>query len=131
MKNGYWGNYETGRIFLIDEHELWVRRPNNACSLGLSEELIARFSEYKIREDRDAFLYFLFANAPIMRFRGHGEYVTFEFNSPDWTKPLKLIHTWCQENTGPYTGLKIVNFHTMEIRQLLWQDFQDGSFIPV
>ncbi len=123
MKSGYWGNYETGRIFLIDEHELYIRRPEKARELGIPEELIVRFSEFRLRQDRYEFIKFLLRAAPVMRIRGHGEYVTFEFDFREWAPPLKLIHAWCWENAGPFSGLNIVNLHSMEIRRCLWKDF--------
>ena len=33
MREGYWINYRVGRVELIDEHPLWVRRPGHAARL--------------------------------------------------------------------------------------------------
>lgn len=124
MEAGYWGNYETGSIFLIDDHELWIRRDCNAEKLGIAPEVIAKFGEFP---DRASLLRFLFANAPVIRFRGHGPFVTFEFESHDWEKPLKLIETWCQANAGPFLGLNMFNFHRTERRFVLWKDFETAK----
>ena len=103
MTEGYWGNYTTGQIFLIDEHEMWIRRGNNASKLGVPIAVQKRFKDFKVKEDRNQFLMFIFANSPVMRFRGHGHYITFEFNSADWTKPLALVLKWGEVSWG---GLK-------------------------
>ena len=29
MEQGWWGNYATDKLFLIDEHERWIRRGRN------------------------------------------------------------------------------------------------------
>ncbi len=120
MRAGYWGNYDTGKIFQIDDHELWINRGRNAAELGVSAEVKARSEEFP---DRVELLRFLFANAPVMRFRGHGTFVTIEFNSSDWDKPLQLIETWGKAHAGPFLGLNIVNFHRTKGYFVLWKDF--------
>lgn len=121
MKAGYWGNYETGKIFLIDDHERWIKRSRNAAELGVPPDVVSRFSEFP---DRETLLRFLFASAPVMRFRGHGSYITFEFDSTDWQKPLQLIESWCQANAGPFLGLNMVNFHKTKSVFVLWKNFR-------
>ncbi len=124
MKDGYWGNYLTGDIFLIDEHEMWIRRESNADKLGISQAVQKKFKQFAVKEDRDRLLPFIFANAPVMRFRGHGSYVTMEFNCADWTKPLELVHKWCKANAGPLSGLNIVNFAANEAIETTWENFE-------
>jgi hypothetical protein len=124
MKSGYWGNFATGKIFEIDEHENWIRRGDNASKLDIPAEVIAEFGKFKPHQDRDPFLLFLFASAAVMRIRGHGEYITFEFNSEDWAAPLKLVEAWCIANAGPFSGLMIVNLGTNSNLQCLWKDFK-------
>lgn len=131
MNEGYWGNYRTGKIFLIDEHELWIRRGKNADKLGVSQTIQKKFKDYVIREDRNPFLLFVFANAPVMRFRGHGHYVTFEFTCADWTKPLELVRIWGNANAGQLLGLLIVNFATNEAIRTNWENFKLGKPVPV
>lgn len=124
MKDGYWGNYLTGDIFLIDEHEMWIRRENNADKLGIPQAVQKKFKQFAVKEDRDRLLPFIFANASVMRFRGHGSYVTMEFNCTDWARPLELVRKWCKANAGPLSGLNIVNFATDEVIQTTWENFE-------
>lgn len=124
MKDGYWGNYLTGDIFLIDEHEMWVRRESNADKLGIPQAVQKKFKQFAVKEDRDRLLPFIFASAPVMRFRGHGSYVTMEFNCADWTMPLELVRKWCKANAGPLSGLNIVNFATNEVIETTWENFE-------
>ena len=123
MKSGFWGNYRTGELFLIDEHELWIRRPPNAIRLGIPVGIVTCFGEFAEREDRERFLRFLFANAPVMRFRGHGSSVCCEFSSDDWERPLTLVETWGRCHAGPFLFFRIVNFRTSETVCTLWKDF--------
>lgn len=131
MTEGYWGNYITGEIFLIDEHELWLRRERNADKLGVPQAVQRRFKDYVTKEDRNQFLPFIFAHAPVMRFRGHGSDVTMEFACTDWAKPLELIRKWCEANAGPLLGLKIVNFATDEIVETTWETLKREKPCPV
>lgn len=123
MKDGFWANYETGEIFPIDEHELWLRRGNNANLLGIPENISERFGEFTARADRDSFLLFIFSNAPVMRIRCHGAYATFEFNSKDSANSFRLIRQWCASYAGPQTGLNIFNFASAEHIQTNSHDF--------
>lgn len=123
MKSGFWGNYRTGEIFQIDEHEQWVRRGENAIRLGIPVEAAARFGEFAERKDRERFLCFLFDRAPVMRFRGHGSLVCCEFSSNDWTRPLALVETWGARYAGPFLFFRVFNFRTSEMVCSLWKDF--------
>ena len=120
MKEGFWGNYETGIWFQIDEHESWLRRENNAEKLGVPKGVIAEFPHFA---DRDTLLPFVYRHAPVMRWRCHGESVTFEFYAEEWEKPLTLIREWCGLFAGDYLYLHMVNFRDMEIREILWKDW--------
>ena len=121
MKEGFWGNYEIGIWFLIDEHERWLRGGNNAERLGVPDGVIAEFPHFA---DRDTLLPFVWRHAPVMRWRCHGESVTFEFYAEDWTKPLELIRQWCVAFAGDFLFLRMVNFNGMEVREMLWKDWK-------
>ena len=125
MKSGFWGNYRLGIWYEIDEHEMWLRRGGNAEQLGIPPAAIARFGEFP---DRQELLPFVFAEAPVMRWRNHGESVTFEFCSPDWHLPLQLAEKWCNLFAGPFLCVRMVNFHGMEFRENLWKNFHDLSY---
>lgn len=122
MKEGFWGNYERKIFFEIDEHEKWLRRGVNADTLGVPLEVSIRFHEFA---DRETLLPFVFSHAPVMRWRGHGESVTFEFHSENWHSPLELTKKWCKIFAGPYLLLRMVNFRNMKIRETLWKDFNE------
>ena len=131
MNEGYWGNYRTGQIFLIDEHEQWIRRGNNASKLGVSLAVQRKFKDFIVREDRNKFLLFVFSHAPVMRFRGHGSCVTMEFNCADWGLPLELVRMWGNTNAGALLWLIIVNFASNEAIQTNWEDFKQNNPCPV
>ena len=121
MKEGFWGNYEVGIWFRIDEHERWLRCGNNAEKLGVPKDVIAEFPHFT---DRETLLPFVWHHAPVMRWRCHGESVTFEFYAEDWTKPLELIRKWCILSAGDFLYLRMVNFNGMEVRETLWKDWK-------
>lgn len=127
MQEGYWGNYQTGIWFEIDEHEMWIRRAENAARLGVPDNIYHRFRDFQLQVDRDKLLAFLFQHAPVMRIRGHGTSVSFEFHAQSWQQPLSVIEHWCRRHAGPYTELRLVNFHGMAIRNFLWQDWTEQT----
>jgi len=111
MKDGFWMNYRTGREFPIHEHELWVRVPENARALGIRKSVYQMaMTQFTQGRDRNKFITFLLKNAPVMRVRGHGEYVTFEFDHADDAAPKEAIARFRRKYCGPLTGLKVINF---------------------
>jgi hypothetical protein len=125
MKEGYWINYSIGKSFEVDEHERWLRRKGNARKLGLSKGVVEAFGEFEPVKDRDKFLLFVLQHAPVMRVRGHGNYVTFEYSSRNRRDPMDAIWLWGLDNgAGVYTGLYVVNFASGEKTSILWKDFK-------
>jgi len=125
MKEGFWINYRTGKEFDIDEHERWLRRKGNARKLGLPKKLTDGFGEFEPVKDRNKFLLFVMKHAPVMRVRGHGTYVTFEYSSRNRRAPMDSIWMWGLDNgAGPFTSLYIVNFATGEKTSVNWKDFK-------
>ena len=121
MTDGFWGNYETGVWFLIDEHERWLRRGNNAAKLGVPESVVSAFPQFP---DRETLLPFVLRHAPVMRWRCHGTSVTFEFYAEDWEKPQAIIRKWCTSFAGDFLCLRMVNLRDIEIRETLWRDWR-------
>ncbi len=110
MREGYWINYRVGQVELIDEHQRWVRRPGHAARLGIPPEAVGEFARFDPATDRDEFLRFLMGCAPVMRVRGHGGSVTFEFISRrGWRAPLDAIASFLVDKAGPHLGLTIVD----------------------
>jgi len=126
MKDGFWINYRTEREFPIHEHELWVRVPENAADLGIPKRIYqAAMKRFTQGKDRNKFILFLLKNAPVMRVRGHGEYVTFEFDRANDTAPQRAIArfrlTWC----GPMMGIRVVNFRKYVSRRVRGERRED------
>ena len=67
---------------------------------------------------------FVWCHAPVMRWRCHGENVTFEFYAEEWEKPLAFIQKWCVSFAGDFLLLRMVNFNGMEVRETLWKDWK-------
>ena len=123
MQEGYWLNYRTGKVFEINEHETWIRQVDNARKLAVPEKLIKEFHKFSPVVDRDNFLLYLFRKAPIMRVRGHGASVSFEFWARFEAKPMRAIRLWAKKNAGPFLMLDITNHARKSNVQMLYQDF--------
>ena len=124
MKEGFWLNYRNGKEFLIDEHEQWLRAPGNARKLGVPQGVIAMFGNFRPQQDRDKFLLFVMKNAPVIRARGHGTYVSFEYASRDRQSAMESVLKLAEKLSGPFTQLNIVNFATGENSQMSFQEFE-------
>jgi hypothetical protein len=118
MKEGYWINYRSGKVFEITEHEQWIRDEGNARALGIPPRVFARFRDFVSGTDRDMFLLFLMKSAPVMRVRGHGVTVTFEFWSRSNVRPMAAIRSWAKRNAGSANALNIVNLAALPMRSL-------------
>jgi hypothetical protein len=126
MKEGYWINYRTDRVFPVDEHEQFIREPGNAKRLGVPDSVMRAAGKFEPVKDRDKFLLFLVQNAPVMRARGHGNYVSFEYASHSRQEPLDAIWIWGKENAGPFTQMNISNLATGENTQMYYQQFEQA-----
>jgi hypothetical protein len=120
MKDGFWINYDTDAVFEIDEHERWLRRDDNADRLGVPADVIARFGEFVPRRDRDRFLTFVMSHAPVMRVRGHGVDVTFEFAAENESPAMRAIDEFCTANAGLGTWMRISNLLLKRTNVFLW-----------
>ena len=122
MKEGYWINYRTKQVCEICEHEQWIRVEDNARLLGVPPRIIGRFHEFKPTGERDKFLLFLLKKVPLIRVRGHGDSVTFEFWARFKSGPLHAVRQWAEKNAGPLTMLNIVNLAKGAAVQVLYKD---------
>ena len=123
MKEEYWANYKASSVYPIHEHEQWIREPANAKTLGIPLCLMNfALGKFRTGDDRDAFLRFLMKGAPIMRVRGHGVMVTFEYHAKAEQKPMSMIHKLGAQWFGPYTLVNIFNFATDVSTQVHWAD---------
>lgn len=121
MVDGYWINFKNGKILPITEHMTWIRDYKNAKKLGVSEKVHNAASKIK---DREAYLVFLMVNADLIRVRGHGSSVTFEYHSRQRQPVMEAIMDWGEENAGPFTWMVINNLATKETTQMNFEDFK-------
>ncbi|MEI6644804.1 MAG: hypothetical protein WCP12_02060 [bacterium] len=125
MLDGFWMNYEMKRIkwAIITEHETWIRDWKNAKKMGVPEDVFAHFQQYIPHTDRIPMLKWLMETTPLMRIRGHGTYITFEFSNTDVTRAVKGIAKWGEECAGIFSLLKIHNFASGKDYNVRWKDF--------
>ena len=123
MKSGYWINYRTGKTVPINEHEEHIRDPKNAKALGVPPGIIKNFAKFEPVKDRVKFLTYVLEHSPLMRVRGHGTFVSFEYASRDRKDPIESIWLWGKQFAGPFTLIDIHNLKTNENTAIRWQDF--------
>ena len=108
MKEGAWLNARTGAYHWIDEHARWLQRGENAKTIGLSDSAIQRIKAipWDFNGGGRRSILMLAMNGGLIRFRGHGNYVTFEgcLSIPemaDATQEFMAAHL------GPYMGIQV------------------------
>ncbi|MDD4869840.1 MAG: hypothetical protein PHR77_04710 [Kiritimatiellae bacterium] len=109
MWEGFFINYNTGKtvcIGLRNDHARWIAEAPNAEKLGV---VIAKTKFHPIN-NRDEFLLHILRLAPVMRIRGHGLYVTFEFDSKTMKQPYRAINQFSIKYLVPVRMLHIVNW---------------------
>jgi len=80
VKEGAWLNARTGAYRWIDEHTRWLQRGENAKTIGLPDSVIQRIKAipWDFNGEGRRSILLLAMNGGLIRFRGHGSYVTFE-----------------------------------------------------
>jgi len=131
MRDGWFMNYSTGRLVGIAEHEQDIRKPDTAKQLSVPGKVFRGFEKYTVGTDRRRFLLDLMQQVPLMRIRGHGLYVTFEYwsvNGDD--KPFAAVGEWASRYAGPALLLNVSNLATrrnLKVNAMLWGDFVKGK----
>ena len=123
-RDGYWINYRSGKEAPVDEHERHIREEGNAAALGVPLSVIKNFDKFEPIRDRVKFLTYIMEHSPLMRVRGHGNSVSFEYASRS-RDPIEAIWEWGKQNAGAFTLIDVHNLKTHENASLLWQDFKD------
>jgi hypothetical protein len=133
MKTGAWLNYSNGRIEDLtssEEHSDWIRIPDNIKKLGLPDSLLRDIEKYPRynKQIRTQMLVDIMQRYPLVRFRGHGNYVTYEFATRDSVRDV-LDVIWTHGSGagfGQYTQINLNNLLTREQNTLTWQEFQES-----
>ena len=121
MQDGYWINFKTDKSIRMHDHEIFMRNIVNAKKMGVSESVHVMAAKIKTRE---AYLTFIMRNAPLIRVRGHGSFVTFEYNTRARRPVMDAIWSWGMSNAGPFTVMNISNLATRENTQMSYRDFE-------
>lgn len=124
MTEGYWINYRNGKVIPIHEHETDIRNPATWKKLGFSVNDMEQFKPFKPGKDREKFLLWLLQKYPLMRVRGHGASVTFDFNNRSRQAPIDAIFDFGEDNLGPFSSLSINNYATRENVSMSFSDFE-------
>jgi len=96
-------------IGLYGDHERWLREPGNARELGVPAKVIRQFGRFRPQQDRERFLMFVMQQSPLMRVRGHGSFVTFEYCARKDDMAMRAISRFAKRFLGPQTELNVVN----------------------
>jgi hypothetical protein len=73
-------------------------------------KVIRQFGRFRPEADRERFLVFVMRHSPVMRVRGHGSFVTFEYWARTDGKAVKqAVRRFAKRFLGPMTGLNVVN----------------------
>jgi hypothetical protein len=118
MQEGWWVNYRTGKDFYVKEHETWIRQPGNADKAGVPAEIQKKFSKFKAVQDRDKFLMFLMESCPLMRMRGHGSDITFEYYNSNSRDAIEAVHKAAHDYGGRLSTLNIYNLMSHEMTSI-------------
>lgn len=116
MREGYWLVAATGDYYLVDDHAMWIQRPENARALGLPEEVVEAIQA--VRWDfngpgRHQILKLAMDNG-LIRSRGHGPAeLSFEFTM-DTEAAIRAVVPFMQATLGPASVPKFNNLRTGE-----------------
>jgi len=127
MKEGCWINYEKSPIVILDveDHEMNIRDESFANKLGVPKDLQKTFKKFKPREDREKFLTYIMQHSPLMRMRGHGADITFEYYSHRNKDPMEAVHEASHTYGGMLSTLNIYNLATNEVTSMQRVDFDE------
>jgi hypothetical protein len=128
MKEGSWISAETGRWHAVDDHANWIRRPDCAHLAGLPEEAVLRIAAMPRcglnGSDRQAILIEAMKQG-LIRFRGHGTEVTFEFTLP-LPKVIPVVSPFLATICGPLTWVRFNQLPDGPCIGITYQDLENA-----
>jgi len=125
MKEGWWVRLDNGESVRIHEHEIDIRRPEVAKTLGVPDEHFQQFKPFVSVTDRIEFMTWILKNVPtpLARVRGHGVYATVEYGRGSNEDAFRALHKWGRAVCGPSLMLQMRNLTTGENFNLRWSEF--------
>jgi hypothetical protein len=102
MKEGAWIDATTGDYRWLDEHARWLQRPGNAASLSVPDDVIVELCKipWDFNGSGRKSILLLAMDCGLIRARGHGASVTFEFTVP-WDQAFLGARRFMADNFGP------------------------------
>ena len=116
MREGYWIVAATGTYHLVDDHAMWIQRPENARALGLPEVVVEAIQavHWDFNGPGRRKILMLAMDAGQIRSRGHGPAeVTFEFTM-DTEAAIRAVLPFMRATLGPASVPKFNNLRTGE-----------------
>ncbi len=111
MKEGWWLSAKTGRYYEIYEHAHWISEPANSKKVGLSASAINRIVRMNPQVDRVRILK-IAMNEGLVRVRGHGVSVSFEFTVPTALALKAIVRFGRKVGIGELTHIYFANLRT-------------------
>ena len=123
MTEGFWINSKTNKFVPIDEHAMWITNEKNYKKIGLSKSIFNKIKNLNPQSDRVEILTSAMADG-LIRVRGHGTSITFEFSIPVSTALWSIYAFLKKVGVGEFTGLYIANLRTKESISTTYGEFQ-------
>jgi len=125
MKEGAWIVAGDGRWTWMTEHATWLQVPEHARDLGLSDEAVRRIQtiQWDFNGSGREAICLEGMRHGLIRFRGHGAYVTFESVLPLETV-LRATAAFMKSQFGPLTAIRINRLDTGEAWAGLFPDIK-------
>jgi hypothetical protein len=126
LREGAWIR-STGGWTWINEHASWIQRPENARLLGLTDEVHFKLSAIPWDFNgagREAILR-VAMGAGLIRMRGHGASVTFEFTCPTATA-IQSVRPFMDQNFGPITWCRFNDLETGQSFGCFYKDLSEA-----
>jgi hypothetical protein len=123
MTEGYFVRIDTGRSYLIHDHEIDVRKAEFAKQLGIPDQVFKQFPDYEPVKDREVFLRWLLGQVPLARVRGYGVWAGIQWGYGSDKEALQAIHRWGKKVCGPCLYLRMLNLTTRKQYDSFWLPF--------
>lgn len=117
MTEGFWINYAKYPPLVVEvpDHELWVKSGANYRKIGIPEKVADKMFRFTTRTERAETLVFLLKHVPLIRARGHGADITFEFYARNPADALWAIQSFASKHAGAMSALNIYNLATNKV----------------
>jgi hypothetical protein len=130
-RRGFWINVENEECYEVYTHDQWMREEENARKVNTPENVIQQISTMQTinNENADKIRLLALYHCEIIRFRGHDDFVVFEFatSMENFERYLGVIKRFLESDSSGVGEFTMIHIYNLQENQSLFFRYNDPN----